>query len=99
MMLSQQFLAALYKCQMSGAIQMNGSITVLTSFFILLSLCMAHHRFYSAFSVSCAPVAARDAFGRGSSQYISGYHVQLILTTCCVRYCIALCDNCSIGQL
>ena len=66
---------------------------------VLLSLCMAHRCFNSAFNLSGAPEAHWDAYWRGSSHCNSWYQNQLVLTVCHVRYHIALWDNRSIGQL
>ena len=54
--------------------------------------------FSSAFSLSCAPVAHWNAFGRGSPRCSSWHQNPLILTRY-VRYHIALWDFCGIGQL
>ena len=64
-----------------------------------LPLCMAHRCVNAAFSLPCAPVARRDAHGRGSARCIAQHQNQLILTTCHVRYCIILWDSRSIRQL
>ena len=54
--------------------------------FLLGIACFVHDTtlFYSAFSLTCTPVAHRDAHGRGSSRCISWYQIQLILTMCYV---------------
>ena len=58
---------------------------------------LAHRRLHSAFSLSCAPAAHGDAYGRGSSHCIAWYQNQLLLTTCHVRSRIASWDNRSTG--